>query len=240
MQLLDYFQQVYVINLPHRQDRRREMAEQLGRIGLDWDTPGVRLFAAVRPDGAGEFPTVGARGCFLSHLGVLRDALQHGYDRILIFEDDLNFGPDFDAQMPKVIDELSTADWSIFYGGYEMKPPPRSRGDQAVLSVLPGDAIQTTHFVGFRGPAIGEIVCSLESMLARSAGHPEGGPMHVDGAYGWFRNESPERTTLVAVPELGYQRSSTTDIHARRWFDRFPGVRHASSWLRKIRNKTKQ
>jgi glycosyl transferase family 25 len=240
MQVLDYFQQVYVINLPHRQDRRREMAEQLEKIGLQWDMPGVRLFEAVRPEEPGEFPTIGARGCFLSHLGVLRDATERKLDRILIFEDDLNFRPEFSAQMPKVIEALSSTDWSIFYGGYEMMPPPQFGGDQAVLSVLPGDAIRTTHFVGFRGPAIGEIVSFLEDMLARTAGHPNGGPMHVDGAYGWFRNESPARTTLVALPQLGYQRSSSTDIHARRWFDRLPGVRHGTSWLRRVRNKTKQ
>ena len=32
-------------------------------------------------------------------------------------------------------------------------------------------------------PAIGPLIAYLERMVARPAGHPEGGPMHVDGAY---------------------------------------------------------
>ena len=240
MHLLDYFQQVYVINLPHRQDRRREMTEQLEKIDLSLDSPGIRLFEAVRPEDPGEFPTIGARGCFMSHLGVLRDAQKNNLERILIFEDDLNFETDFIARTAEVIAALEETDWSVFYGGYSMEPLPQPAGERAVLQAAPSDAIQTTHFVGFRGPAIGEIIEFLEAMLERQAGDSEGGPMHVDGAYGWFRHKFPSRITMLAVPQLGYQRSSTTDIHRRRWFDRMPGTSHASSWLRRLRNKAKK
>lgn len=82
---------IYVINLPYRADRRSEMAHQLVRVGLSFDDPQVVLFPAVRPTEPGALPSIGARGCFLSHLGVLRDALKKGARQILVLEDDANF-----------------------------------------------------------------------------------------------------------------------------------------------------
>jgi hypothetical protein len=240
MHVLEYFQQIYIINLPHRRDRRQEMAEQLQGIGLSFDSPGVRLFAAFRPDDPDGFPNIGARGCFMSHLGVLQDARERKFERILIFEDDLNFSPDFSARIDRVIADLKQMDWSVFYGGYAMKADPTPAGNAVLAQAEPPTSIQTAHFIGFRGPAIAEVAGFLEEVLQRPPGDPRGGPMHVDGAYGWYRFLCPSKVTLVSVPRLGYQRSSRTDIHALRWYDQVPGSRQAISLLRKLRNRTKR
>jgi glycosyl transferase family 25 len=213
------------------------MAEQLKRIGLSFDSVGVRLFEAVRPETSDGFPSIGARGCFLSHLAILRDACELGCERILILEDDVNFAEDFSVRIGKVKTELELADWSIFYGGYAMKAPLRTDGAKTVASAKPTDPIQTTHFIGFRGEAICDAVSYLETLLTRPPGDPGGGPMHVDGAYNWFRNEFPSRLTLLSVSQLGYQRSSRTDIHANRWFDRVPGIRSLVGLLRSLANR---
>lgn len=76
------------------------------------------------------------------------------------------------------------------------------------------ELIGTTHFVTFQGEAIPAAVHYLEQILARPAGDPEGGPMHVDGAYNWFRRANPQFKTVLAVPELGFQRASRTDIRS--------------------------
>ena len=77
----------YVINLEDRTDRRAEMEQQLRRVG--WQAAFV---PAIRPADAADFPSVGARGCFLSHLATLnRPAGGH----VLLMEDDLDFVPDF-------------------------------------------------------------------------------------------------------------------------------------------------
>src|SRR5690606_31802208 len=91
----DLFEAIYVINLAYRADRRLEMSAELARLGLSFDDPKVTLFAAVRPEDAGEFPSVGARGCFMSHLGILHSALALGLRSILILEDDADFTADF-------------------------------------------------------------------------------------------------------------------------------------------------
>ena len=58
---------VVIINLPERIDRKREMQKQLANVG--W---GADFFSAIRPTHPDGFESVGARGCFLSHLAVLR------------------------------------------------------------------------------------------------------------------------------------------------------------------------
>jgi hypothetical protein len=240
MHVLDYFQRIYVINLAHRHDRRREMARQLDEIGLTFDSPGVCLFEAIRPDSADGFPSIGARGCFLSHLGILQDARKRRLERILILEDDLNFAPDFPAAMNAALATLKQVDWSIFYGGYAMETEPQPQNGEVVVLANSTDSIKTTHFVAFRGQAITDAVEFLETVMARPPGHPKGGPMHVDGAYGWFRYEFPSKATWLAVPQLGYQRSSRTDIHPLQWFDRIPRIRWAIEWLRQMKNRPKR
>jgi glycosyl transferase, family 25 len=240
MNLTNYFQRIYIINLRHRKDRRREMAQELRKIGLSFRSPEVRLFEAVRPETQGDFPSVGARGAFLSHLGILKEARDQKVERILVFEDDLNFVPEFSESVGAVIKELEREDWKIFYGGYVLQMSLPSGGHNAVTRVEPTLEIQTAHFVGLRGEAISEAVDYLEAMLARSGGDPRGGPMHVDGAYSWFRRAFPQMLTVLATPQIGYQRSSRSDIYDLRWFDRVPGVLHVMAALRQVKNHARE
>ena len=233
---LELFDKVFVINLATRDDRRREMDEQFRRIGLALDSPLVEIFDAVRPADRGDFPSIGARGCFMSHLGVLKLAASRKMDAVLIVEDDLNFSDDFMQRMPAVADWLRSRDWAMFYGGYRLdRPVPEARGGCAEL---PADAgVQTSHFVAVRGSAIAGLVDYLEAQLARPPGDARGGPMHVDGSYTWFRREHPNLMTAIAVPELGHQRASKTDVHDLGWRDSVPVSASAMAALRKLRNR---
>jgi GR25 family glycosyltransferase involved in LPS biosynthesis len=168
---------------------------------------------------------------------MLRDAVSQNFERILIFEDDLNFVPDFNERMTDVIATLKGEDWSMFYGSYAMEPPPQPIAGKALIQIKSTDSIRNSDFVSFRGPAIRQTVSYLETLMSRPAGDPAGGPMHVDGAYGRLRYEFPSIKTMLAAPPLGYQRSSRTDIHPLRWFDRTPVVRQTIGLLRKLRNK---
>ncbi|MBC7601782.1 MAG: glycosyltransferase family 25 protein [Ramlibacter sp.] len=235
---LDQFERIYIINLRTRADRRAEIAEQFKRIGLAMSAANVCLYEAVRPIGAGAFPSVGAHGCFMSHLGVLRNAAVAGFKRILILEDDLNFAVDFMARMPLVLAQADAAGWSIFYGGHEIINQPSEASTKVGCSFVdPNIAVQTTHFLGMQGIAIEAAANYLGAMLAREPGHKDGGPMHVDGAYSWFRRANPQLHTITVLPVLGYQRASRTDIHEQRWFDKVLGVRQVVAGLRRARNR---
>ena len=60
-------------------------------------------------------------------------------------------------------------------------------------------------------------VLFMEELQQRPPGHPDGGPMHIDGAYSTFRVQNPDVVTLIASPNLGWQRSSRSDVTPNWW-----------------------
>jgi hypothetical protein len=90
----------------------------------------------------------------------------------------------------------------------------------------------TAHFYAVNGRCLPKLVAFLETVIARPPGHPDGGPMHVDGAYGTFRKQNPGILTLVASPSLGSQR----DISPSK-LDQMPWVRTLIELLRRFRRR---
>ncbi len=234
-----FFGATYIINLRSRSDRRAEMAEQLGRIGLSLRSPGLTLFEAIKPDAPAGFPTAGVRGCFMSHLEVLRDASRKHAASVLILEDDLNFCEDFVARFSAVAHWLEASQWGMFYGSYFLAEPLQ-RSERPCTPVDPQCAIGTSAFIAIHGRHIDALVAYLDAMLKRSPGDALGGPMHIDGAYCWFRQAHPEVLTCLSSSALGFQRSSRTDVQALRWFDRMACLSGSVAKLRRWRNRYRQ
>jgi len=234
--LLDAFDRIVVINLASRKDRLREISEQLGRLGLSFDHSKLFRFDACRFDKPAGFPTTGTRGCFHSHMGVWQEALARGDGSVLLLEDDLDLASDIEARLPPALAQLAASDWSIFYGAvleWESAQAPTT----PIAMAQSDEPILGGHFIAMRGAALAGIGRYLSSIAQRPAGSPEGGPMHVDGAYGWFRKANPHLTTKIAVPDLGFQRSSRTDIHALGIKDRLPIIRQAVEMVRRLRRR---
>jgi glycosyl transferase, family 25 len=169
-----------------------------------------------------------AAGCFLSHLGVLQTSLAEDTAGIVVCEDDLNFAADFGTRLPTLLKSLAAIEWDILYCGHLNLPKDLASDSPGGLVRLdPVLPVLGAHFLVFRRPVLVPLVAYLNAILARPPGHPEGGPMHVDGAYNHFRLDNPNLITLAALPPLGFQRASRTDIHALRWFDSLPGIRDA-------------
>jgi len=228
------FDRVRVISLASRADRRRQVTREFAGMGVALDGARVALHDAVRPDDAGGFETVGARGCFLSHLGVLREARAADVGSVLILEDDVTFAR-AGADLRRVADALGTAAWNVFYGGYDLTEAAPERGASPLRIARADEGFRTTHCLAFDRAAITAAVPYLEAILARPAGSPEGGPMHVDGAYCWLRRAHPDLRTAVADPAVAHQRASRTDIHRLRVWDRILGLRHAVNAVRAMR-----
>lgn len=229
------FDEVRIINLVDRQDRRREITEQLNQVrGI---APNVSFFDAHRPDSPGEFPSLGARGCFESHLSILREARDRKVQTLLILEDDLDFTRDGRARMEPLLVELAAKDWSFFYGAHVIPADDR----HGLVQLASDEPVMTTSFVGFRGAVIPELVDFLESMSKRPAGSPDWGPMHVDGAYSVFRQLNSTHRTFAAFPSLGRQRSSPSDVtQSQMILDRWAGTRLIASRLRRGYNWMKR
>jgi glycosyl transferase, family 25 len=236
------FDRVFVINLPSRRDRYEEMGGQLRKAGLGWDSPQVTHFPAFRPADDGGFRSIGAHGCFRSHLGVIEQAIADGLDSILILEDDCNLSDEFGARMPEVNAALMKSDWSLFYGGYHLHGAPAPRADRGhpITRVDPEQPIWLAHCFAVRGAALRALPALLRAIMSRPAGDPAGGRMDVDGAYSWLRRLNPAFETYIATPEIAYQRSSRTDISEPTWRDRIPVVRELIAGARKLRNLRKR
>lgn len=228
------FERIYVINLAERTDRRQEVEDQLRLVGLSLESPLVNLFPAVRPTEKGEWESVGARGCFLSHLAILRECQADGVKSLLILEDDANWSRAFLSNPGHFLEPLTNRSWDFFDCGGPIYI--RSSEPPVVEQVAFNQGITTTHCIGFRGNVIGDAAEYLHQISLRKYGDENGGPMHVDGAYTWFRKDNPSVRTIRFSPTMAYQRASASNIGERRLLDRLSITAPLFSTLRKIKN----
>ena len=228
--LLQSFDRIAIINLPERTDRRRAVTRELRGLGVAVDGERVRFVDAIRPDGPGDFPSTGARGCFLSHLMTLRQAQADGVQRLLVLEDDVMFSPAL-GRAAHLAPALQQGDWHLAYPGHMQpaRPGPLrwARSDEPLVC---------THCYAVQAAALPVLVAYLEACLRRPVGHPDGGPMHVDGALTQLRRQRPDLVTLLASQSLAGQRSSRSDIIGPSWLDRVAGAGPAGL-VRGLRNR---
>ncbi len=233
--LTQYFDQIRIVSLPSRQDRRREVSEQLEKQGHTVGLDGVEFFDAVRPSEAAGFPNIGARGCFLSHLKILKAAALADTQRLLVLEDDVNFVHSFAVELPDIVKALDECPWDICYLGHASEFDSQKPSGLSYCY----EPIATSHAYAVNKQAIQPLIEYLEAVLSREPGHPLGGPMHYDGALSMFRAHNPHIKTLVLTPPAVYQRPSRTDIHDLAFYDRFPGIRSLANWARKCKARVK-
>ena len=240
MRLIDYFGQAYIINLAHRTDRMIELGEELARIGLDPEDPRFERFDAHRPRDQGGFPSLGAHGCFMSHLGLLKKAREQGLERVWILEDDVSFDPRLPEHEAKIVEQLEAQpDWGFVYIGHGHETS-RSARHRAPTMRRTDEPLVCAHCLGISRSMFDPLIAYLERCRQRPAGHPEGGPMHVDGAYSMFRRFHDGAITVLVDPSLAGQRSSRTDIHALGLLDRLAVTRPLMAQLRRARNTVRR
>jgi len=232
--ITDYFQRVYALNLPERKDRRQLIVQELEEAGMPLTPHRVEIFPAIRPDEAAGFPSIGARGCVCSHVAILKQAKQEGLRNILIVEDDLEISAKFRTDQAVIVEQLRQQDWDFVYFGHVEEVEQKSP-----LALVPfSKGVMTTHFYAVNGRIFDRLVRFMEELQQRPPGHPDGGPMQIDGAYSTFRAQNPDVITLIASPNLGSQRSSRSDI-SPNWFDRIPGLRQLAGAARTSKTRLK-
>jgi glycosyl transferase family 25 len=225
-----FFDGAFVINLPDRKDRRRAIAKELHKAGMPLEASKVEIFPAVRPKEPAGFPTIGVRGCFLSHLGLLLKARERGCRNVLVMEDDLVLSESIHKDLAALRSGLEQP-WDLAYFGHV--EPVASCGVPQLLAF--SQPLMTSHFYAIKEPALSRLIDFLEQVQLRSPGDPAGGPMHLDGALTMFRQANPDLLTRIASPNLGWQRPSRSDIHSN-WFQQAPVFRHFYDIARAIRS----
>jgi hypothetical protein len=229
--LFEYFDQVSVINLPDRLDRRRQIEAEFRRLGAYPAADRVCFFPAIRPEQRGGWPSAGARGNFLSHYNILRSAHERKLRSVLIMEDDCSFTSTMHRMQGQVAQALSATDWDIVYLGHVEVV----QGDKPFELVEWPRPLLTSHMYAVNRPCMDRLVNFLEVVTHRPAGHPDGGPQCYDGALCTFRAQNPDVKTLISVPSLACQRSSRSDI-SPGLLDTFPATRAVVGIARRLKN----
>jgi glycosyl transferase, family 25 len=237
---LDLFECVYILNLPHRVDRRQEMEHELRRPDLELEPDDldrkIEFFPALRPDDAHPFPSIGAKGCFLSHLAILKKALGNGYSRILVLEDDAQFSRNFGERFAAIAPQLERLKWGIVQIGYS-HDPEGAPGDPQLIEFA--GEVQGTHCFAVSDLAMDRLASHMEAQLRGAPGDDLRGPMPFDGSLNVFRWLNTDIPRYIVAPSLVDQRSSRSDVTPGR-FDKIPHVAPLLSLARRIRRGIKK
>lgn len=139
------FNEIYVINLKRRPDRKNRSIAALNELNLshklveavDGKTMkedilkdlGINLLPSYRDPYSGRFMNYGEIGCFLSHYNIWKEAVEKNYERIIILEDDARFEMNFKSTFKHIMNQISAKgiEWDlIFLGRKIMRPKEES------------------------------------------------------------------------------------------------------------------
>ena len=83
------------------------------------ESQGIRMMPEfVEPYHERRHLTKGEIGCFMSHYNVWLDVIEKGYDKVVVFEDDIRFEPYFRAKVDHLQHtELASLDWDLVFLG---------------------------------------------------------------------------------------------------------------------------
>jgi len=127
--------EIYMINLERRTDRRERMEYNFDLLGIDARyspaVDGRDLTASyLQEQGISMLPgfsepyhdrplKLGEIGCFMSHFNIWQDMITSGYETILVLEDDIRFEPYFIEKFEALLDELQERreDWDLAFIG---------------------------------------------------------------------------------------------------------------------------
>ncbi len=198
--LREYFDLVFVLNLPRRKDRLDQFREHIAQIAWPFREPEV--FTAIDakacppppwwPTGAGSW------GCMESHRHMLARSLSLGAKRVLILEDDF-FGIESFASLAAQFVKSAPENWEMLYFGGQDVGRDGSRFRKEISpGVFQVAGIERTHAYAVQG----EMIRDLYQKLIISSGHCD----HVIGPL------QKGRKVYATAEWLAGQRESKSDI----------------------------
>lgn len=119
MGINNYFDKIYLLNLFRRKDRRKNTIKRLDSKSIEYEVfNGVdgSLMSHIWSKLDNKFfSNPSYLGCSISHLSIYKDAIENGYSKILIIEDDNLINKDIND----IFESLNIPPWSdLFYLGY--------------------------------------------------------------------------------------------------------------------------
>ncbi|KAG7488226.1 hypothetical protein MATL_G00030280 [Megalops atlanticus] len=141
------FDEIFLINLKRRTDRRQRMLRTLATLGIEatltdavdgkalntsqLQALGIEMLPGYKDPYSGRVLTRGEIGCFLSHHYIWTQVVERGLERVLVLEDDVRFEPRFKKRLMAIMENIQQAklDWDLMYVGrkrMQVKQPERS------------------------------------------------------------------------------------------------------------------
>jgi glycosyl transferase, family 25 len=228
--IFDIFSRKSIINLATRPDRRRRNEAQFSKFGTAPSEAGFVYFDARRFSDRGLFVNSGVRGCFQSHLDLLR-ACQASGEPALICEDDVSFNMKALVSHKGLSRKIMESRWDIIYFGLCDPLTGQSRGIVPYTGSFNG-----LHCYAIRPEIAGRAANYFEASLSRLPGHPLGGCIHPDGALNDFRRKNPDVISLISNPFVAEQFSSRSDLGMHPWYDDVKMLRPVLAAFRQLRS----
>lgn len=185
----DYFDRIYFINLEKRIDRRSQAENELSIMGIN------DAYRIVGVDH--ENPVI---GCRFSHSLIFEDALKCGFDRILVFEDDVEFFPNAFENMSLALRELPT-EWDMFYLGANLDVFKAYQVKEHIARLT---GAFTTHAYAVRRPLF-RVLYNLNADNLET-------PNDVE----YSKAIHPNYQCYLSIPLIAGQRDSYSDIMKKR------------------------
>jgi GR25 family glycosyltransferase involved in LPS biosynthesis len=132
-----FWDAVYVINLDFRQDRWEEITKMANAAGLAiqrWDATKSADINLEKHRKGVRVKKTSCIACWSSHIRIYRDALEKGYQRILVLEDDALIPADLYEQVENWFNKSNITEFDLLYLGSADKYPSAPIGENVALS----------------------------------------------------------------------------------------------------------
>ncbi|XP_005992172.1 procollagen galactosyltransferase 1 isoform X1 [Latimeria chalumnae] len=151
------FDEIYLINLVRRQDRRERMLQTLYELKIDAKVVdavdgsalnssdikalGVNLLPGYYDPFSGRTLTKGEVGCFLSHYFIWKEIVDLQLERSVVFEDDVRFEGLFKRRLMRLMEEVELVelDWDLIYLGRKLVNPSQEKEVDDVRNLVIAD-----------------------------------------------------------------------------------------------------
>jgi hypothetical protein len=233
MTLYEYFDRIAIIHLPDRRDRFQALSAELRDMGIDIRQPKVQIPHAPIPTDWTGWPSRGVYGNFLSHLGILRQALEDGLQTVWVLEDDAIFSRRMRREQLALVETLKEREWDLCFFGHSLK---HELAEQPTGFVAPNADFIWAHCYAVHARALPRLVAYMERALVLPAHHPEGSRLYIDGAFTLFRRSNPDVVALVHNPALSIQKGCTSSLNDPKWYDTVAVTRPLVSLARRARD----
>lgn len=191
--LNEYFDKIFCINLDRRPDRKAKCIEQFNNLNME-----VEFFSAIDKEKIENNTriTTGQLACLSSHYNVIRKAKKHGYNRILVLEDDVVISDNFIPLFFENIKDVPEDCRMLYFGGNHLNGKVKITDNvYKMVSSL------TTHAYSIKSDFYDIILARLEQVM-----------FPIDVYYAHLHREHPSYVIQDGEKQLIWQDVGYSDI----------------------------